>query len=158
MKYWNKNKFINTSNYKIKQISSKETHVVRHPVLRPGKPIESCIFDGDNLETTLHLGLFIKDKLIGICSFFKNSNPDILEAPQYQLRGMAVLKAFQGKGLGKIILTEGELMLKEKKVKLIWCNAREIAVSFYRKNAYQIASKPFNIKDIGLHYVMYKTL
>jgi len=96
--------------------------------------------------------------LIGICSFFKNTNLDFPETAQYQLRGMAILKAFQGKGLGKIILKHGEELLQEKKAKIIWCNARELAVNFYKKNGYQIIGEPFNIKDIGLHYVMYKGL
>jgi len=81
-----------------------------------------------------------------------------LETPQYQLRGMAVLKPFQGKGLGEFILRHGDVLLKEKNAKIIWCNARENAVHFYKKNAYQIIGEPFNIKDIGLHNVMYKVL
>ena len=38
----------------IKNISANETFLVRHPVLRAGKPIENCKFDGDELETTQH--------------------------------------------------------------------------------------------------------
>ncbi|PWH81704.1 GNAT family N-acetyltransferase [Algibacter marinivivus] len=151
-------KTIANSNYIVKQINAEETHTVRHPVLRTGKPIESCIFNGDNLKSTIHLGIFIKDQLVGISSFFKNSNPNILEENQYQLRGMAILKSFQGKGLGNIILKQGEDLLKEKKIKILWCNAREVAIHFYKKNNYQIIGKPFNIKQIGIHYVMYKTL
>ena len=149
---------IDTSDYKIKLINSNETHSVRHPVLRAGKPIESCVFEGDDLETTIHMGIFVKDHLIGVCSFYQNSSPKILEIPQYQLRGMAILKAFQGKGLGKIILRHGEKLLNEKKSKVIWCNARELAVNFYKKNNYKIVGEPFSIKNIGVHYVMYKVL
>ena len=42
----------------IKEIPSKETYSVRQPVLRKGKPIESCIFEGDDLATTHHFGLY----------------------------------------------------------------------------------------------------
>ncbi|WP_298554897.1 GNAT family N-acetyltransferase [uncultured Algibacter sp.] len=153
-----KTKSINTSEYQIKTITSTKTYTVRHSVLRTGKPIETCIFDGDNLETTIHLGLFIEYKLVGICSFFKNSNPNISEANQYQLRGMAILKPFQGKGLGNVILKQGENLLKEKKVKTLWCNAREVAINFYKKNNYQVTGNAFNIKNIGIHYTMLKTL
>lgn len=132
--------------------------MVRHPVLRTGKPIATCVFEGDLLKTTIHFGIFKNTRLIGVCSFFKNPNPNITEKHQYQLRGMAVLKAYQGKGLGKIILQFGEQLLKEKNTKLVWCNAREVALNFYKKNGYQIIGEPFNIKDIGLHYMMYKTL
>ena len=47
---------------------------------------------------------------------------------------------------------------KDKNAKIIWCNARENAVNFYKKNRYQIIGESFNIKDIGLHYLMYKVL
>lgn len=71
---------------------------------------------------------------------------------------MAVLKTFQGKSLGKIILKHGETLLIEKNTTTIWCNAREIAVNFYRKCGYQTIGESFNIKDIGKHYTMYKNL
>ncbi len=154
-----KSKFIKTSNYIIKQIASNETHTVRHPILRTKKPIESCVFDGDDLETTVHLGLFINNSLVGISSFFKKSNPAIsAKTAQYQLRGMAVLKTFQGKGLGHILLEHGENLLKEKHIKILWCNAREVAINFYKKNNYKIIGEAFIIKDIGLHYTMHKSL
>ena len=71
---------------------------------------------------------------------------------------MAVLKCFQGKGLGYTLLNYAENFLKEKNVKIIWCNAREIALDFYKKNGYRIMGNPFNIGDIGLHFTMYKNL
>ncbi|GAL68931.1 hypothetical protein JCM19301_2950 [Jejuia pallidilutea] len=46
--------------YQIMQICAKETYPVRHPVLRTGKPIETCAFNGDDLPSTMHIGLFIK--------------------------------------------------------------------------------------------------
>lgn len=35
---------------KTKETPSKETYTVRQPILRKGKPIESCTFEGNNLE------------------------------------------------------------------------------------------------------------
>ncbi|ALJ04771.1 hypothetical protein APS56_06375 [Pseudalgibacter alginicilyticus] len=145
-------------NYIIKQINSKETHDVRHPVLRTGKPIESCIFDGDDLKTTIHLGLFKNEKLIAVASFFKNETKLLNKTNQFQLRGMAVLKKFQGNNLGKLLLEYGESELKKQQTIILWCNARESAINFYKKCDYQIIGKPFNIESIGTHYVMYKTI
>lgn len=147
-----------TLKYSIKKITAKETFAVRHPVLRQGKPIESCMFDGDNLETTFHLGIFHKDKLVGISSFLMSKHPLLSQEFQYQLRGMAVLNAYQNLGLGKLILNHGENLLKKQNIQIVWCNAREKAVNFYKKNDYKIIGLPFDIKDIGKHFVMYKTL
>ena len=143
-------------NYTIKFISAKETHAVRHPVLRLGKPIETCVFNGDDLENTFHLGIFLDRKLVGVSSFFKNSHPNLPQENQYQLRGMAILKDYQKKGLGKLILNYGEHIIKKKNTQIIWCNAREIAVNFYKNNGYNTIGKPFNINNIGLHYIMLK--
>ena len=58
----------------IKKISSLETYPVRHEVLRKGKPIETCQFKGDDDDNTTHFGFFLKDKLVGIISIFKENN------------------------------------------------------------------------------------
>lgn len=145
-------------NYHIKNISPSKAYTVRHPVLRKDKPIESCIFDGDDFKTTFHLGIFKENRLIGVCSFFKNNQNLIPQTSQYQLRGMAILDDYQGFGIGAMVLTYGENLLKEKNIKIIWCNAREKASNFYKKNGYNEIGNPFHIKDIGLHHIMYKAL
>ncbi|NJX14533.1 GNAT family N-acetyltransferase [Tamlana crocina] len=145
-------------NFNIKQIPSEETHSVRHPILRAGHPIESCVFDGDNLETTFHIGIFSESKLLGVCSFFKNNSSSFSEKKQYQLRGMAIVESHQKQGLGQLLIKHGENILKTKHAKLVWCNARETATPFYTKNGYKITGDPYNIKTVGIHYLMYKPL
>ncbi|UKM66300.2 GNAT family N-acetyltransferase [Flavobacteriaceae bacterium GSB9] len=145
-------------NFNIKQISANKTYEVRQPILRPGKPIETCYFEGDQLKTTLHFGIFSDKNLLGVSSFFKNNHPSLSESTQYQLRGMAVLTSHQGKDLGRTLLNYGEQALKLKQVNIIWCNAREVSVSFYKKNNYQTFGSPFIIEGIGPHYVMFKKL
>ncbi|WP_317171432.1 GNAT family N-acetyltransferase [Tamlana sp. I1] len=131
---------------------------MRHAVLRPGKPIETCVFEGDDLSTTFHLGIYFNDTLVGVCSFFKNNHPEKSDAKQYQLRGMAVLSDYQGKQLGKQLLNYGEAILKSKKTTMVWCNAREVALTFYKKSGYHIFGEPFDIPTIGKHYSMSKQL
>lgn len=148
---------IKNPHYKLKIISTEDTYLVRHPVLRVGRPLSDCAFDGDNKEGTFHIGLFFKDSLIGVATFLNNSNDLFPDSKQYQLRGMAILKDFQKKGLGGLLLSEGERLLN-KQCSLIWCNAREIAVNFYNENGYHISGTPFEIEKIGLHYVMSKKI
>ncbi|KJD35817.1 hypothetical protein PW52_08795 [Tamlana sedimentorum] len=147
-----------TSNYTLKLISPEESYKVRHPVLRPGRPFETCIFDGDTLESTFHFGVFLNNELLGICSFFKNNHKNLDYNTQYQLRGMAILNYQQGKGLGKLVLNFAENHIKSLGIKIVWCNAREVATKFYVKNDYSIFGEPFNIEGIGTHYAMFKVL
>ncbi|GAB1856676.1 GNAT family N-acetyltransferase [Flavobacteriaceae bacterium MHTCC 0001] len=145
-------------NYEIKEINVTDTYKVRHPVLRTNKPIDSCMFEGDTLKSTIHIGLFVKNKLVGVATFMKCNNPAFTVLEQYQLRGMAILKDYQGLKLGNAIITYGENMLKQKLTSLIWCNAREIAKKFYQRNGFSAVGEPFDIPKIGRHFVMFKTL
>ncbi|PWB24863.1 hypothetical protein [Flavobacterium sp. HTF] len=76
----------------IKQIPSKQTYIVRQPVLRKGKPIESCIFEGDDLKDTYHFGLYEADELIGIISLFTKINSIFAEKSKATIRGMTILE------------------------------------------------------------------
>lgn len=140
----------------VKEINTVETYTIRHKVLRQGKPIESCTFEGDDLDFTFHLGLFYYGELIGVVTYMKNKNNLFTEESQYQLRGMAILQQFQGKKFGNVLLEKGEQLLKTKKCNLVWCNARESAVNFYTNFGFQIKGHEFQIPEIGTHFVMYK--
>ncbi|MDR7371815.1 GNAT family N-acetyltransferase [Flavobacterium aquidurense] len=142
----------------IKEIPSKETYIVRQPVLRKGKPIESCIFEGDDLDTTHHFGLFDNENLTGIISLFKQINTTFAEKNQAQIRGMAVLETHQKKGFGEALVKYCEEYCIEENVDLIWFNARTAAVGFYKKMNYQTIGEAFDIKDVGEHSLMFKKL
>jgi GNAT superfamily N-acetyltransferase len=142
--------------YSCKPISTPETYLVRHPVLRPGKAIETCRFEGDDLASTVHFGIFEDEKVIGVLSLFDASNSGITAETHLQFRGMAVLAAYQNKGIGAILMEFAETQIKAKTGVIIWLNAREKAVTFYEKMGYSKTGEPFSIGDIGTHFVMYK--
>ena len=144
--------------YSIKQITSQETFAVRLPVLRPGKPIDSCIFDGDDLNTTAHFGIYDDEIIVGVTSIFQTSTPFLSQKQQFQLRGMAIVDSHQKRGLGDQLVQQAEQYVKENNGEILWFNAREIAVGFYKKMGYETIGEPFAIGDIGIHYVMYKLL
>nr|WP_315158103.1 GNAT family N-acetyltransferase [uncultured Flavobacterium sp.] len=144
--------------YTIRKIEAEATFPVRHSVLRSGKPLSSCYFEGDKDDETAHFGIFEKDELLGVASFFAQKCNFFQQEKQFQLRGMAILDQHQNKGLGKIVLQSCELHLKENKVELIWFNARESAIGFYRSLEYNLEGDLFDIPDVGPHVIMYKTI
>lgn len=141
----------------IRQISATETLPVRQPVLRAGRPVTDCYFDGDELPKTVHYGIFKENSLVGVATFLENKK-DTLSGKQMQLRGMAVLDIYQGKGFGKLLLKKGEALARERKMDVLWFNARINAAFFYEKQGYVTNGAPFEIPQIGTHYVMFKTL
>lgn len=140
----------------IKGITSGETFMVRHPVLRQGKPVDSCKFDEDDLPTTFHLGAFYNDKLVGVVTILKKDKKSFDKKNQFQLRGMAVLQEYQGQGIGAVLVKQSEDRVIEQKGSLIWLNARQVAVNFYERLGYKISSDKFEIPLIGVHYTMTK--
>ncbi|WP_300566866.1 GNAT family N-acetyltransferase [Flavobacterium sp.] len=142
----------------IEIIPSKATLSVRQAVLRSGKPLSTCIFEGDDLETTVHFGLYYQGELAGIISLFENKNAIFTDEKQFQIRGMAVLEHFQKMGFGNLLVEKTEEYVKLKNASFIWFNARETAVGFYQKLGYTIIGTAFEIENVGTHYVMHKTL
>jgi GNAT superfamily N-acetyltransferase len=142
----------------IKKITAFDTIIVRHPILRPGKPTETCHFEGDDLPTTSHFGLFLEAQLAAVISVFEVKNKLFSEINQYQIRGMAVLDDFQKKGFGEALLNYCENEIKLNKSSLIWFNARETAVGFYKKSGYKVLGNQFEIPDVGPHYIMFKSI
>lgn len=130
---------------------------IRHQVLRKGKPIESCFFDADIQKDTIHFGVFKKEKIVGCVTVFKNINCNFEAQNQFQIRGMAILESFQNKGIGKQILQACENNIPENNV-LVWLHARKNALPFYQKMGYTIVGIPFEIENIGIHYLMVKKI
>ena len=141
---------------RIIKLKAEDTYSIRKEVLRKNMTL-SHEMTGDHDSDALHLGLYERDKLVCIGSFMKAARTD-LSGQQYQLRGMATSDSAQGKGYGKLLLQEAEAILKSNDVDIIWCNARLIAIDFYKKMGYKVMSDVFEAPQIGPHYVMYKNL
>lgn len=145
-------------NLQVKKIPFHKTFVVRHPVLRAGKPVETCYFEGDELPTTTHFGLFSDELLIGVLSVYKKECPELESKNAYQYRGMAVLEAYQNKKYGVVLLNSAMNWVLENKGDLIWFNAREKALRFYERNGFEKRGSAFEIPNIGTHFLLYRYL
>ena len=144
--------------HSIQKITATETYPVRHIVLRAGKPIESCQFDGDELGSTHHFGYYFNNQIIGVISLFEIKNEPFVAQKPFQIRGMAVLPSFQKQGIGEALVKEAEKFCTTQKADLTWFNARTTAVGFYQKMGYKILGPEFEIYDVGPHFLMYKKL
>lgn len=148
----------------VRFITAAETLPLRASVLRPGKPAEAAVFPEDEMPESFHAGAFLlfagnsesaPGKPVAVASFFQKTHPELKAASQYQLRGMAAHPAFRGRGGGRKLLLFALDRLRNDRVGLLWCNAREAAVPFYEKSGFRQHGNPFFIPGIGLHRVMY---
>lgn len=142
----------------IKEISSAETLGLRSEILRPGKDISACKFDGDDALDTRHFGAMDdQNNIVGIVSVYRNSNPAIsTDDISYQIRAMAITSVCRGQGLGNLLLSAAENYAKLCGASLIWANARSSAIGFYTKAGFRVESEEFIIDGVGPHYLVAK--
>ena len=125
---------------------------LRHRELRCGLPRQAAVFADDEAPTSRHYGAFLNDNSICCASFHQK---DWKSQPAWQLRGMATDKNHIGQGLGRAVLTYAlSTLTAESPIHQFWCNARLIAVPFYQKLGWEIASEQFEIATAGPHYRM----
>jgi len=138
----------------IRFIKARDTWPLRHKVLRQGRPLEDCDFPNDRNPDSFHLALVKDEAIVCIGSFYKENCPDLKGWKQYRLRGMATDPDLQGQGLGARLIAFAVDHLRAQQADLLWCNARENAMPFYRKLGFILHSDAFDIPGIGPHYLL----
>lgn len=139
----------------IKFVRTEEVLSIRNIVLREGKLKDSeCVFENDDAEGSFHLGYEEDKKLVSVASFHKVSHKNF-NGEAYQLRGMATLEEYRGRGCGNMLLNFAIVYLRGKKINYIWCHARKVAYQFYLSLGFEFVSEEFEIPNIGPHKVMY---
>jgi ribosomal protein S18 acetylase RimI-like enzyme len=139
----------------VRFIGTEETYPLRNLVLRPNKPVESVFLERDNDPDSFHLGAFIEANVISVGSFHRASHQRFVETHQYQLRKMATSPDFRKMNAGRKLIEFAFEELKTRNTELLWCNAREVAIAFYKKLGFETASGFFDVPGIGPHKLMY---
>jgi len=128
---------------------------IRNTVLREGKlKTEECTFPTDTLPGAFHLGYYVGDQLVCIASYHPQAYGEFI-GTGYQLRGMATIDGYRGKGSGSQLLNFAIVYLRGQKANYVWCNARKNAMQFYLNMGFEVISPEFDVPNIGPHYVMY---
>lgn len=144
--------------FNIKTVEAREIYPLRQSLLRQGMPSCSVAFEGDGEPYSLHAAFYIEGELVGCASLIRRKSPLFDIDRQYQLRGMAVKKEYQGQGIGKALLQYCEFLCLNRAVTFLWCNARISAKGFYAKNGFAETGEVFYIAPICDHIVMYKEI
>ncbi len=137
----------------IKTITAEETFPVRIAVLRKGIPLPHE-FPGDFDAQTTHFGLYVAGQLVSVATVLQSSHP-YFEGKQFQLRGMATMHAYQGKGIGSVLLKHIIGFVQEQQGDVLWFNARIKALPFYQRLGFEPIGPKFDIEHVGGHFVMF---
>ncbi len=140
----------------IEQINANETLSLRQSILRPNSPLSECMYEGDDENTTVHLGAIKEGVVVGIVSIYQRPCPDISTECGFQFRAMATALSIRGQGVGFQLLKAAQDHAKNKGAKYLWANARSVAIDFYKKAGYSIYPDKFEIQGVGPHYLISK--
>jgi GNAT superfamily N-acetyltransferase len=145
-----------TNDYLVEQVPTNEVLVLRMSVLRDGTPSQDPRYAEDDTEGSVHLGIRESGILIACSTWLPRPWPLDVDAPATQLRGMAVEKHLQSKGLGRILLDAGITRAKSLNSTYVWARARDNALYFYEKNRFATIGDQFIDEATGLghHLVM----
>ena len=140
----------------VKIISSKETYPLRLEVLWSHfDKLDQCGIDIDEVEGTFHVGAFKNGEVVSIGTFLIQKNDKFDYEQQYRLRAMATSSKVRGEGFGQKVIDFAVNELKNRNEKILWCDARKIALGFYEKMGFTIIGDYYEVPKIGPHKLMY---
>ena len=142
--------------YFVEEVPTSEVLVLRMAVLREGTPSQDPRYAEDDTDGSVHLGIQDSGVLIACSTWLPRPWPLDQSAPATQLRGMAVAKHLQSKGLGRILLQAGIDRAVSMGSTYVWARARDNALYFYERNSFATVGDQFVDEATGLghHLVM----
>lgn len=143
----------------IERCSTIEILPLRMSVLRDATPSQDPRYDEDDLDDTVHLAVRNYDnegEIIATSTWRPCPWPDDALAPAVQLRGMAVAKHFQGRGLGGVLLDSGISHSRVLGAQFVWARARDSALYFYERHGFIVVGDGFvdEATGFGHHLVV----
>jgi GNAT superfamily N-acetyltransferase len=141
-------------------VDASATTELRRAILRPTWP-PGARMHGDDEPGAVHLAAFEADgTVVGACVLIPRQCPAFPdEAAAWQLRGMATDERVRGTGVGTALTEAAEGAVRERGGRLIWCDARETAIDFYRARGFTGTGGSYAHPETGApHLLMYREL
>lgn len=137
----------------IKMVSNKIMKGFRKKHLYSKLPSQFSDYAEDLKETTIHLILLDNERAIsGLTLIEKKFLKDNFSL---QIRGMFTISNYRSNGYGSKLISYVKKKNYKSKNNFLWCNAREEAISFYKKNGFLEHGEFFLIPRIGKHKTLY---
>lgn len=134
------------------------TSELRRAILRPQWPAGSTMH-GDDDPTAVHLAARdAAGEVVGACVLLRRPCPAFPDQPDaWQLRGMAAQPRHAGVGTALTAAAIDEV--RGRGGHLVWCDARESAVDFYRRRGFTGTGTIYPHPETGApHLLMYLEL
>jgi GNAT superfamily N-acetyltransferase len=132
-----------------------ETHDLRRKVLYGHWPDADVVYPQDAIDGAFHLGVMDHaGRLVGAASWYPEPSALFPGRRAYRMRGMAVDPARHGQGVGRLLFEAGLAELRTRGAELVWANARDTAVGFYRRLGMTVVGEGFLAAGDLPHHVV----
>ena len=142
----------------INKVDAESIRPLRHSELRKGQDFSTTSYLKDYEEGTFHMACIVDEGIVSCATFYAQTSMKVKSDNAYRLRGMATDSNFQRQGYARNLMIESFKELKKRDCDMVWCNARLVAVNFYKSVGFKIIGELFDIEAIGPHYYMYKEI
>ena len=140
----------------VRLASAAEVRPLRMRALRAGRPASESVYPYDQLPETLHVAAVVGEQVVGCATVFPEPYEGLPDA--WRLRGMAVDERYRGRGIGTRVMDRMKVELAARGVRLLWCNARTVALPFYLRHGFTTEGEEFLAAHGVPHYVALLTL
>ncbi|WLR43019.1 GNAT family N-acetyltransferase [Bacillus carboniphilus] len=143
--------------FEIKTINANDTYELRKDVLNY-PTIDECQYKGDLLEQTVHIGATKDEQIIGVASFYHETNKELKNRNMYRLKGLAIDPKHRNQLRGQTLLLFAENILRQKGVELIWCTTKLKNIDYYHHLGFKKVERLIQSPSKGLQVLMYKMI
>ncbi len=140
--------------YVVREITEPETVPLRHRLLRAGQPLAAVKMSGE--DGAVWFGVTHDGKVEGTAGLFRETSPD--GDSEFRLRGMTTSSVIRGSGLGRMLVDALVDRVRTDGADSVWCAARIEAAGFYEQVGFEQTSEQYDVKDIGPHVRMKRTV
>ena len=144
---------------RVVDLTTEQTYPIRLEVLRADTPTKQVAFAEDDLPGARHLGVTDDGRLVATSTWIVRPMASQPDTAGVQLRGMATLQTHQGRGIGALLVEVGCEHARSIGAELVWANARDAALAFYRTNGFEVVGDGFVDETTRLpHHVVLRRL
>jgi len=139
---------------RVERVDPAVTRALRNSVLRPGLPLDAVHWPAlEDPEAATFAVIGDDESPLTTVSVLPEPcpwRPD--DGPAWRLRGMATTEEARGQGVGRLALDAAVAHVRAEGAVLLWCNARDVALSFYERAGFVVEGAGFvSERDIPHH-------
>lgn len=145
---------------RVERVDPVVTRALRNTVLRPGSDVDAVHWPDIESATAVTFAV-VRDDGVPLATATVIPAPCPWRAdiqPAWQLRGMATAEEERGRGIGRLALDAAVDHVRATDAALLWCNARDTALTFYERAGFGLEGDGFVTASGVPHHPMALTL